>query len=91
MAKSKNKSGWKFVKDILGFGSKTTTTTTTKTFKLSRSESEKLKKEICITISGASKDMLDGALASSLDFAKQCNDEFKCNHLGGTIEEFESS
>lgn len=83
MAKHNNQSGWATVKNFFGFGSKTTTTKTT-TFKLSRSESEKLKEAICKAISGASKDILEEALATNIHFAQECNHEFECNHIGDT-------
>ena len=86
MAKSKNSSGWKIVKDFFGFGPKITTTTKTQTFTLSKSGSKKLKKEICTKISDASKNMLDEALASNLDFAEKCNQEFECDNLGDAPE-----
>ncbi|MEM6338842.1 MAG: hypothetical protein AAF673_02820 [Pseudomonadota bacterium] len=86
MEKSKNSSGWKIVKDFFGFGPKITTTTTTQTFTLSKSGSKKLKKEICTKISDASKNMLDEAFASNLDFAEKCNQEFECDSLSDAPE-----
>ena len=86
MSKSKNSSGWKIVKDFFFFGPKITTTTTTQTLTLSKSGSKKLKKEICTKISDASKNMLDEAFASNLDFAEKCNQEFERDNLGDAPE-----